>query len=52
MGRIFDIRLTGLREPFVVHADPQEEDLLDLRLRRLLKPSASDTAQQPLPDFR
>ncbi|MBN9499093.1 MAG: hypothetical protein J0H39_20260 [Alphaproteobacteria bacterium] len=37
MGRAFDIRLTGLREPFVVHADPQEEDLLDLRLRRLLR---------------
>jgi hypothetical protein len=37
MGRVFDIRLTGLHEPFVVHADPQEEDLLDLRLRRLLR---------------
>lgn len=37
MGRVFDIRLTGLAEPFVVHADPQEENLIDLRLRRLLR---------------
>ncbi len=36
MGRLFDIHVQGLSEPFFVRADPQEEDLLDLRQRRLL----------------
>lgn len=36
MGRHFDIHVDGLDEPFSVRADPQEEDLLDLRQRRLL----------------
>jgi hypothetical protein len=37
MGRIFSIDVEGLPEPFEVRADPTEEDLIDLRKRRLLK---------------
>ncbi len=36
MGRLFDIHVDGISEPFYVRADPAEEDLLDLRQRRLL----------------
>lgn len=36
MGRLFDIHVQGLSEPFFVRADPQEDDLMDLRERRLL----------------
>jgi hypothetical protein len=37
MGRVFSIDVEGLPEPFEVRADPDEEDLIDLRKRRLLK---------------
>jgi hypothetical protein len=37
MGRVFSIDIDGLPAPFEVHADPDEEDLIDLRKRRLLK---------------
>jgi hypothetical protein len=37
MGRVFSIDIEGLPEPFEVRADPSEEDLIDLRKRRLLK---------------
>lgn len=37
MGKVFSIDIEGLTEPFFVRADPSEEDLLDLRKRRLLR---------------
>lgn len=37
MGKVFSIDVDGLPEPFEVRADPMEEDLLDLRKRRLLR---------------
>lgn len=37
MGRLFSIDVEGLPEPFEVRADPDEDDLIDLRKRRLLK---------------
>ncbi|MCM0019489.1 MAG: hypothetical protein NBV67_05810 [Tagaea sp.] len=37
MGRLFSIDVEGLPAPFEVRADPDEDDLIDLRKRRLLK---------------
>lgn len=37
MGRVFSIDVDGLPAPFEVRFDPTEEDLIDLRKRRLLK---------------